>query len=99
MKFIAGLIFILAIPLLCMLLLWHAYKSKRKYKLGSRVLLYIGLVMSCLTLFTYIPTIVSALSAERMSFFNEIIGFLIWFIPSFSMLLTGWLLQKRSRET
>ena len=89
------MLFVIVVPTLCILLLWHKHRSHRKYTVAGRILLYIGIFLCAITLFTYVPTITAGISGKEISLSSEIIGFLIWLIPSLFILLTGWSLQKR----
>ena len=98
MKTLAGILFVVIVPILCILLLWDVRRSKRNYTSLGWILFMIGIVMTAMVVLSDIPVIASAIAGREICLFGELIGFLVWFVPSFIMLLTGWHLRKKRKD-
>lgn len=97
MKILAGILFVVIVPILCILLLWDVRRSKRSYTSLGWVLFIIGIFMTSMVVLTFIPVIAYAISGGEVCLFGEMIGFLVWFIPSLLMLLVGWRLRRKRK--
>jgi hypothetical protein len=95
MKYLSGLLFLVGVPFVCIFLISIVRKSKKKYKgLGIGLFIF-GVLVTFLTLLTYIPTILLSFTNEDLSTTDEVFGFFVWFIPGLFITYTGWQLTKK----
>ena len=90
-RIIAGPLFLFGVPCLCIFLAARSRKKNEGKPFLGWALFVIGSLMVALTAFTHVTTM---LALQEHADVDLLCGFLVWFIPSLVMMLSGWAIRK-----
>jgi hypothetical protein len=91
MKLIISLVFIIGSIIASVAIL--KYNKNSGFLYGLKLpLIIIGSILSIIVLISYVPMFFFI----KREIISEIIAFIIWFAPSFALLITGILLKRKS---
>lgn len=95
LKTISSFLFIFGLPVLCLILAFQNRREKQSKPFLGWFLLIVGGGMCLFTFSMSSLAILSVVGRVKFSLKHELIGFLVWFLPSFMLALSGWLLIKK----